>query len=111
MNRIIPFSLAQPGMVLAEVAAIDGQVLLAVGTVLTAAHIGMLEKRGVRSLTITQAKLQAGLGARQILELDRELRPRFVRCDMQHPVIKEVYRLALMRRVQQAMQGRSAHVG
>jgi len=106
MNRIIPFSLAQPGMVLAEAAAADGQVLLAVGTALTSAQIGMLDKRGVRSLTIVQAQAQTGLGAKQVLELDRVLRPRFVRCDMQHPVIKEVYRLALMRRVQQAMQGR-----
>lgn len=113
MNRIIPFSLAQPGMVLAEAAAADGQVLLAVGTALTAAQIGMLDKRGVRSLTIAlpPAQAQTGMGARQVLELDRVLRPRFVRCDMQHPVIKEIYRLALMRRVQHAMQGRGGNAG
>ncbi len=111
MNRIIPFSLAQPGMVLAEAASADGQVLLAAGTALSAPQLGMLGKRGVRSLSIVQAETQAGLSAKQVLEIDRTLRPRFVRCDLQQPVMKEIYRLALTRQVRQAMLAKGAHAG
>lgn len=108
MNRIIPLSLAQPGMVLAEAVAADGQTLMAAGLTLGAAHVAMLTKRGVRSLSIVHTQPQTGLGARQILEIDRALRPRFIRTDMRHPMIKELYRLALTRQVQQAMLGGSA---
>lgn len=109
MNRIIPFSMVQPGMVLAEAAEAEGQVLLAVGTALTPAHIGMLGKRGVRSLAIKQQPGTGALPARRILELDKQLRARFLRCDMQHPVVREVYRLALMRQVQRVIHGKDAH--
>lgn len=109
MNRIIPFSLAQPGMVLAEAAAADGQVLLAAGTELNAAQIAMLTKRGVRSLSIVQAQQRARLGAQQVLELDRVLRPRFARCGLAHPALKELYRLALLRQVRRALQAEGGH--
>ncbi|MBN8524867.1 MAG: hypothetical protein J0M02_06005 [Planctomycetes bacterium] len=104
MNRIVAFSMLQPGMVLAEAASIDGQVLLAAGTTLTSAHIAMLGKRGVRSLAVRQQPATATLPARVILELDKQLRAKFVRADLQHPVVKEVYRLALTRRVHQTMR-------
>lgn len=104
MNRIIAYSMLQPGMTLAEAVSVDGQVLLAAGTVLTSAHIAMLGKREVRSLSIRQQPGSATLPARVILDLDKQLRTRFVRADLQHPVVKEVYRLALMRRVHQTMR-------
>ena len=104
MNRISPISLAQPGLVLGEAASADGQVLLAEGTTLTQAHLGMLTARGVRSLAVAVAKEQrAPIGTKLVLEMDRLLRPRFARTDLQHPAMKEIYRLALMRRIQQTL--------
>lgn len=104
MNRIIPISLAQPGLVLGEAATVDGQVLLAEGTALTQAHLGMLAGRGVRSLAVAVAKEQrAPIETKLVLAMDRLLRPRFARTDLQHPALKEIYRLALMRRIQQTI--------
>jgi hypothetical protein len=104
MNRIIPITLAQPGLVLGEAATADGQVLLAEGTTLTQAHLGLLTARGVRSLAVAVAKEQrAPIETKLVLAMDRNLRPRFARTDLQHPAMKEIYRLALMRRIQQTV--------
>jgi hypothetical protein len=104
MNRIIPLSVAQPGLVLGEPASADGQVLLTAGTTLTPAHLTMLTTRGVRSVAIVVAKEQrAPIETRLVLAMDRALRPRFTRTDLQHPAMKEIYRLALMRRIQQTL--------
>ncbi len=101
MNRIIPLALAQVGLVLGEPATADGQVLLAAGATLTQAHLKMLATRGVRSLAIAVAKEQrAPIDTKLVLATDRVLRPRFARTDLQHPAMKEIYRLALMRRIQ-----------
>jgi hypothetical protein len=104
MNRIIPITLAQPGLVLGESATANGQVLLAEGTTLTQAHLAMLTTRGVRSLAVAVAKEQrAPIETKLVLAMDRALRPRFSRTDLQHPAMKEIYRLALMRRIQQTV--------
>lgn len=104
MNRIIPITLAQPGLVLGEAATADGQVLLTEGTALTQAHLAMLTARGVRSLAVAVAKEQrAPIETKLVLAMDRALRPRFARTDLQHPALKEIYRLALMRRIQQTI--------
>ncbi|HEX3135396.1 MAG TPA: hypothetical protein VHX44_17665 [Planctomycetota bacterium] len=104
MNRIIPITLAQPGLVLGEAVQVDGQVLLAEGTTVTQAHLGMLTARGVRSLCVVVATQQrAPIETKLVLAMDRTLRPRFARTDMQHPAMKEMYRLALMRLIQQTI--------
>jgi hypothetical protein len=101
MNRIIPLTLAQVGLVLGEPATVDGQVLLAAGTTLTQAHLNLLATRGIRALAIAVPKEQrAPIDTKLVLATDRALRPRFARTDLQHPAMKEIYRLALMRRIQ-----------
>lgn len=101
MNRIIPLSAVQAGLVLGEPASVDGQVLLAAGTMLTSGHLAMLANRGVRSLAIAVAQEQrAPIETKLVLAMDRALRPRFARTDLGHPALKEIYRLALMRRIQ-----------
>jgi hypothetical protein len=103
MNRIIPFSAAQAGMILGEAATVDQQVLLAPGTRLTAANLVLLGARGVRSLSVmVPAEQRTPVDTRLVLALDRSLRPRFARNDLAHPAMKELYRLALLRRIQQA---------
>lgn len=104
MNRVIPLALAQAGLVLGEAATADGQVLLAAGVTLTQEHLDMLAGRGVRSLAIAVAKRErAPIETRLVLAMDRALRPRFARADLHHPVMKEIYRLALMRRIRQSV--------
>lgn len=104
MNRIIPLSAAQAGLVLGEPASADGQVLLAAGTALTAGHLAMLANRGVRSLAIAVAQeARAPIETKLVLAMDRQQRPRFVRTDLAHPAMKEIYRVALMRRIQQSV--------
>lgn len=104
MNRIIPLAMAQVGLVLGEPATADGQVLLAAGATLTQAHLNMLATRGVRSLAIAVAKEQrAPIETKLVLAMDRALRPRFARTDLQHPAMKEIYRLALMRCIQRTL--------
>lgn len=105
MNRIVPLAQAKAGMVLAQAADASGQVLLAAGTALTDAHLAMLATRGVRSLAIAVPDEQRGpIDTKLVLSVDRALRPHFVRCDLQHPALKELYRLALMRKIQQTVQ-------
>lgn len=104
MNRIVPLSAAQAGVVLGEPASVDGQVLLAAGTTLTAGHLAMLANRGVRSLAIAVAPQERSpIETRLVLAMDRAQRPRFARTDLTHPAMKEIYRLALMRRLQQSL--------
>jgi len=104
MNRIIPIALAQAGLVLGEAATADGQVVLAAGVTLTQEHLDMLVGRGVRSLAIAVAKEQrAPIETRLVLAMDRALRPRFARTDLHHPAMKEIYRLALMRRIRKTV--------
>lgn len=104
MNRIIPLSAAQAGLVLGEAASADGQVLLSAGTTLTAGHLAMLANRGVRSLAIAvPQENRAPIETKLVLAMDREQRPRFVRTDLNHQAVKEIYRLALMRRIQQSV--------
>jgi hypothetical protein len=104
MNRIIPLTAAQAGLVLGEPASIDGQVLLAVGTTLTTGHLAMLANRGVHSLAITVPQEdRAPIETRLVLAMDKVQRPRFARTDLTHPAMKEIYRLALMRRIQQSV--------
>src|ERR1043165_2061345 len=108
MNRIIPLSSAQPGLVLGEPASADGQVLLASGTTLTAGHLAMLANRGVRSLAIAvPQENRAPIETKLVLAVDRQQRPRFVRTDLTPPAIKEISRLALLRRIQQSMHDAS----
>lgn len=106
MNRIIPLSQAQAGQVLGEAASADGQVLLAAGTTVTQGHLDMLATRGVRTLAIAvPAEHHAAINTKLVLATDRLLRPRFVRTDLQHPAMKEIYRLALMRRLHLLARG------
>lgn len=116
MNRIIPLTTAQAGLVLGEPVSADGQVLLASGTTLTAGHLTMLANRGVRSLAVLVAQEQrAPIETKLVLAMDRAQRPRFVRTDLNHPALKEIYRLALMRRIQQSVldeaRGKPSHAG
>ena len=112
MNRIIPLSTAQPGLVLGEPASLDGQVLLAAGTTLTAGHLAMLANRGVRSLAVAvPQENRAPIETKLVLAVDRQQRPRFARSDLNHPAIKEIYRLALLRRIQQTIQTGAGHAG
>jgi len=106
MNRTIPLADLRLGMVLGEAATVNGQVLLASGTTLSAAHLAALTSCGVRSLSIKAADEQRApipINAKLVLAIDRNLRPRFARTDLQHPAMKEVYRLALVRRIQQTV--------
>ncbi len=104
MNRIIPLAELRPGMILGEAAMVDGQVLLASGTTLTPAHLTVLSTRGVRSLAVVVADEQrTPIDTKLVLAIDRSLRPRFARTDLQHPAMKEIYRLALMRRIQRTV--------
>lgn len=105
MIRILPLAQAKAGMVLGQPADAAGQVLLAAGTALTDAHLAMLTTRGVRSLAINVPDEQrAPIDTKLVLSVDRLLRPRFARNNLQHPALKEIYRLALMRRIQQTVQ-------
>ena len=98
MNRIVPLAVAQPGMVLGEAAAANGQVLLAGGTVLTAPHLAFLRESQVRTLVLAEPEgKSAPPDAKTILLTDKSLRPRFARTDLKHPAVKEMYRLALLR--------------
>lgn len=100
MNRVIPFADIRPGMVLGEAATVDGQVLLAGGTTLTTAHLTVLSARGVRSLAVAVPdEARIPIDTKLVLAIDRSLRPRFARTDLHHPAMKELYRLALMRRI------------
>jgi hypothetical protein len=109
MNRITPLADLRPGMVLGDAASVDGQVLLARGTALTQAHLGVLAARGVRSLAIAVPEAnRTTVDTRLVLALDRSLRPRFARTDLQHVAMKEIYRLALMRRIHQVSQAAAA---
>jgi hypothetical protein len=103
MNRVLVLSEVQVGMVLGADASVQGQVLLSAGTTVTAAHLTLLAARGVRSLAIAvPAAGRMAIDPKLVLACDRHLRPRFVRCDLQHPALKEIYRLALLRRLHQA---------
>lgn len=105
MIRILPLAQAKAGMVLGQPADAAGQVLLTEGTTLTDAHLAMLNTRGVRSLGIQVPDDQrAPIDTKLVLSVDRLLRPRFARNNLQHPALKEIYRLALMRRIQQTVQ-------
>ncbi len=104
MNRIIPLADLRPGMVLGEAASVAGQVLLAGNTTLTPAHLLILQARGVRSLAVTVPDEQRiPVDTKLVLAIDRALRPRFARTDLQHPAMKEIYRLALMRHIQRTV--------
>ena len=104
MNRIIPLAELRPGMVLGDAASVDGQVLLANGTTLSAAHLTVLSARGVRSLAVVVPDEQrTPIDTKLVLAIDRSLRPRFARTDLHHPAMKEIYRLALMRRIQRTV--------
>jgi hypothetical protein len=115
MIRIVPLAQAKAGMVLGQPADAAGQVLLAEGTTLTDAHLALFATRGLRSLAIAVPDEQrAPIDTKLVLSVDRTLRPRFVRCDLQHPALKEIYRLSLMRRIQltaQASGAGAAHAG
>ncbi len=104
MIRVVSLAQAKVGMVLGQPADVAGQVLLSEGTTLTNAHLAMLKTRGVNVLAITVPEEQrAPIDAKMVLSADRLLRPRFARNNLQHPALKEIYRLALMRRLQQTV--------
>jgi hypothetical protein len=103
MIRTIAITQAKAGMVLGQPADAAGKVFLAEGTTLTDAYLALLNARGVRSVAIqVQDDQRKPIDTRAVLALDRQLRPRFARNNLQHPALKEIYRLALMRRIQQA---------
>lgn len=104
MNRIIALAMVKPGMVIGESVSANDHVLLATGTTLTAAHLDLLNSRGVRSLSVNVADDQLiPVDTKLVMAIDRGLRPRFACTDLKHPAMKEMYRIALMRCIQIAV--------
>lgn len=97
----------QPGMVLAgEVKDRNGRVLLAAGQEISERHIKIFKTWGVTEANI-QGASQEDMAAKDQAEVDPELYrraeegvlERFTHAGTAHPCLKELARLAVMRRV------------
>ena len=107
MSVVVALPDARPGMILAEPAVAMGTVLLGPGTVLTVAHLVLFAARGLRSVRIKDAAADAPPMARAVIAADKTLRPLFAHCNLGHPAIKELYRIALLRAAKRLGSGPS----
>ena len=107
----------QPGMVLAsDVFAARDRLLLAAGAEISERHLRIFRTWGVGAVDVEgvtrddiAARAAAGLdpGARAAVEA--RVQTLFRRTDREHPVVRELMELTILRLVRQAGQGRTVH--
>lgn len=107
----------RPGMILAgEVKDRNGRVLLAAGQEITEKHLKIFKTWGVTDANI-QGASQEDMVAQDLAEVDPEIHrqaeeatlARFKHAGTTHPGLKELARLATMRRVREMTEGQNGN--
>jgi hypothetical protein len=107
----------RPGMILAgEVKDRNGRVLLAAGQEITEKHLKIFKTWGVTDANI-QGASQEDMVAQDLAEVDPEIHrqaeestlARFKHAGTTHPGMKELARLATMRRVREMTEGQNGN--
>lgn len=96
----------QPGMVLADDASANGQALLAKGSTVTEKHIKTFKAWGLTEIDI-EGSSEAGMASKRLNEIDPKLinevesrlRHRFLHCDLEHPAIKSMFTICVLREI------------
>ena len=103
----------KPGMVLAaDVKDRNGRVLLAAGGEITEKHIRIFRMWGATGADVEgvareqiASEAAAAIEPAMLQEAEGQIRELFARTNMEHPVVKELFRLATLRIVHQRMKG------
>ena len=79
----------------------QGQILFAAGLVLKEKHINMMQAWGIGEADVKLDEKEESEVARRLKEAiakhEDELKPRFFRCDLLHPVVSEIIRICAER--------------
>lgn len=102
----------QPGMRLASsVMDGNGRLLLGQGAEITAKHVSIFETYGIIEVDVEGASKEAfqsaaleDIGEEYVKKADAELQSRFRYTKLENEVVREVYRIALLRKAQQIKQ-------
>lgn len=103
---LVPVDNLTVGMVLdADVRDRTGRFLLGAGVELTAKHLRIFRTWGVLEVSIAGvegegelARLTDDVDQSRLAAAEAELAPRFRRVDLEHPLYRELFRLAALRR-------------
>ena len=105
--RTISIEELQPGMVLAQPALNDKrQVLLGAGINITEKHVSVLRNFQIMEVTVEgDAPPEPPIDPQLLSKVEAVMRPAFVRANLKHSAIQELYRQALLVRVRRAARG------
>ena len=110
---ILNIAQVEPGMVLeGEVKDRSGRVLLGSGVTLTERHLRTLKTWGVAEVAISGAAGRDDKATLDIAEVDpamlaevqAELLPSFKHVNLEHPVMKQLFEMRLLRTVRERMK-------
>ena len=112
---IINLEYIQEGMILAaDIKERSGRVLLSGGSIITEKHLRVFRMWGITEADIKgietdelAANMAAQLDQHLLQEIEAQTRERFCRVDMDHPFIKELFRLLTIRQVRRRSRGQN----
>lgn len=104
---LVPTCELEPGLVVgSDVRSRQGQLLVAAGAALTPRQIGILRTWGIPGVHITDpaevARNARPVTRDEVVAAERLERQRFSACDLDQPVVKALWLLALKRRIQRS---------